>query len=54
MNLLRPFKFQLALIALLSWKLNEATKLILKQKVDRFQPDFDILHHGSKTPHLNH
>jgi hypothetical protein len=46
MNLLRPFKFQLALIALLCCKLNEATKLILKQKVDQSQPDFAILHQG--------
>ena len=42
MNMLRPFKFQLALIALLSCKLNEGTKLILKQKVDQSEPDFAI------------
>ena len=42
MNLLRPFKFQLALVALLSCKLNEAMKLILKQKVGQSQPDFAI------------
>ena len=47
-------EFQLALIASLGCKLNEAKKHILKQKVDQSQPDFATLHQGSKTPHLNH